>query len=77
MTIVTLNSKLNIVVFLDRTTGDGAAALERLTNSDVPTDIALILEERNRHVRVEVPRRVMHRTIMRPGNIWIERRGRR
>src|SRR5205823_4284148 len=66
--------KLNRVVFLDKTTGDGAAALKRLANSDIPTEIALILIERNRHVRIEVPRRVMHRTIMRPGNIRERRR---
>ena len=71
MAIVPLDSKLNIVVFLDKATGDGAAPLQRRVNGHGATKVPLVLAERNGHIRVYICRRVMNATIVRPGNTWI------
>jgi len=45
MAIVPLDSKLNIVVFLDKATGDGAAPLQRRVNGHGATKVPLVLAE--------------------------------
>ena len=76
MATVPLDGKLNIVVSLDKTADDGAAPLQRRVNGHGATEVSLVLAERDGHTRVDICRRVVNSTIVRPGNIWISSRDR-